>query len=335
MIQLLRALWVRLSNFFFPKDYFSWQTVIYLGFFSLVMSWVARLSGTLWITESIIATAGWIFFALGIGWFLEANKVRPFGIALSPWVAGAIVCIYFFNLLPFGTFPMAMMSWPLVSVAIAAMPQFLSWELRPKVPKPPARQQLILMLLMALLFSSWFQFYFRLQSWFDDYPSLVADNFRNSGFVYRLAEQPEDKAKGVSLLSAAEQEVVNSLKDTPWPYVERWLLNLNDQLVKLETEATGVLDDSLEQGLWQLQARPRSLEDGYALDLLAVWSGPSSDPRGYYFEKTCVIHPRSRPSSSGASNSDNSRSNATPQMAAVECELATPKRSGKPDLTTS
>ncbi len=339
MIQLLRALWAGIANFLFPKDYFSWQTVVYLGIFSLVMSWVARLAETLAVTENLIATAGWIFFALGVGWFLEEKKIRPFGLSLSPWVAGAIVCLYFFNLLPFGTFSMALMAWPLVSVVIAAVPQFLTWEFKPKAPRPPVRQQLILMLLMALLFSSWFQFYFRLQSWFEDYPSLIADDFGNSGFVYRLAGQSEDRAKGVSLLTATKLEIERALNEAPWPHVERWLLNVDAQLSQLEPEVTGALDGSLERGLWRLRARrPRTLEDGYALDLIAIWMGPSANQNGYYFETTCTIHPRS-PSTSDDSNRQSTSSSTqvvqTTPMAEVTCGLATPKRSGKPDLTLS
>ena len=337
MIQILKVLWARISDFFFPKDYFSWQTVVYMGVFSLAMSWVARLSGTLRITENLIATAGWIFFALGAGWFLEEKKIRPFGISLSPWVAGAIVCLYTFNLLPFGTFPMALMSWPLASVAIAAVPQFLTWEFRPKVPRPPVRQQLILMLLIALLFSSWFQFYFRLQSWFGDYPSLIADDFSNSGFVYRLAGQTEDRAKGISLLTTTKIEVERILNDAPWPRVERWLLNVNDQMAQIEPQVSNALDGSLEKGLWQLRARPRTLDNGYALDLLALWLGPSADPDGYYFETTCTIYPRSRSSSSSNNPSSLPPTGTvqTTQMAEVNCGLATPKRSGRPDLTLS
>ncbi|MEO1181714.1 MAG: DUF5357 family protein, partial [Cyanobacteria bacterium J06636_28] len=204
-------------------------------------------------------------------------------------------------------------------------------------------QQLILMLLMALLFSSWFQFYFRLQSWFEDYPSLIADDFNNSGFVYRLAGQSEDRAKGVSLLTATKVEIERALNNAPWPHVERWLLNIDAQLSQLEPQVTNALDGSLERGLWQLRARrPRTLEDGYALDLLAVWSGPSADPEGYYFETTCTVHPRSRstPDNSNNPNDDNSSATSTriiqtTQMAEVNCGLAIPKRSGKPDLTLS
>ena len=334
MIQLLKKVWDSITEFFFPQDYFSWQTIIYLGFFSFTMSWVARLSGALTITENFIATAGWVFFALGIGWFLEKNKIRPFGIPLAPWVAGAIVCIYFFGLVPWGNWPIALTTWPLVSVAIVAIPQFFTWELQPKVPLPMVRQQLILLFLVALLFSSWFQFYFRLQSWLNDYPSLLADSFNNSGFVYRLSAQPENGGKGVSLLTAAEGEVKAALNDTPWPYVERWLLNLNEQVGKLQIETAITLEGSKEKDMWQLEARPRTFNDGYALDLMALWSGPASDPNGYYFEKTCFIQPRPQPQSqpNGAENQEEPTSPTL--MAEVTCDLATPKRMGRPDSVT-
>ena len=328
MIKFLKNLWNRITTFLFPKEYFAWQTVVYLGLFSFAMSWVARLSGAFGITESLIATAGWVFFALGIRWFLEKNNARLLGISVAPWVAGAIVCAYFFGLIPGGNWSIALMSWPLISVSIVAIPEFLSWELKPKLPQVAVRQQLILFLLTALLFSSWFQFYFRLQSWFEDYPSLATDNFSNSGFVHRLAGQSAEQATGVSLLTAAEMEVKSSLDGTPWPYVERWLLNLNDQVVKLQLETADTLETSMEKDMWELAARPRSLNDGYALDLLAIWSGPASDPDGYYYEKTCVLQQQPQPQPTNTA--DNSSSTPT-MIAEVDCELATPRRIGKPD----
>ncbi len=218
------------------------------------------------------------------------------------------------------------MTWPLVSVFIVAIPSFLTWELRPKLPSPPVRQYLILIFLLALLFSSWFQFYFRIQTWLRNYPSMLTDNFAHSGFVYRLPNQTEAQAKGVSLLTAAELQVKTALDGTPWPYVERWLLNLNEQLDRLRSASAVVLEDSPELPLWRLDARPRTLDKGYALDLIAVWSGPASDPNGYYFEKTCVIHPRSPQPQPGTAPP----AGAEPtQMAEVICDLATPKYMGK------
>lgn len=328
MIQLLQKIWNSVTSFLFPQDIFAWQTMVYLGVFSIVMAWVARLSETSVITESLIATAGWIFFAMGVGWFLEDNKVRPFGISLAPWVAGAVVCVYFFTLVPINNpIPAALMTWPLVSVAIVAVPKFFNWELRPKLPKVPERQQLILLLLIAMLLSSWFQFYFRLQDWFAEYPTLRSDTFSNSGFVYRLSTSETEQPKGVSLLTATEVAVKDTLDNAPWPYVERWLLNLGDQVGRLRVKTQTALEDSSERDLWQLQAQTRSLREGYALDLLAIWSGPASDPEGYYFRKTCSIQPQVPPQ---APRPENEQPAPPTPLAKVDCGLETPKTMGAP-----
>ena len=328
MINFLQRVWAWISEVLFPDDIYSWQTLLYLGVFSFVMSWVARLAAGEGIVDTLIATAGWIFFALGIGWLLEEYNVNLFGVPLAPWVMGAIVCTYFFGTFG-GAWRLGLMTWPLVSVAIAAIPQFLDWELRPKVPSPLMRQQLILLTLVALLLSNWFQFYFRLQEWFEAYPSLLADDFSRSGFVFRLSATPKEQAQGIALLTYSQMEIRESLDGTPWPYVERWLLNLDDKILQLEEKTMNTLDLSEERAMWQLQARrPRTLEDsGYALDLMAVWSGPASIQNGYYLEKTCVIQPQFPPEANEALATPAEQPTA---LANVQCDLATPKHPGKP-----
>ena len=335
MIKLLQTIWAKVSSVVFPKDYFAWQTLIYLGVFSFTMSWVALLSGGVPFTVNLIATAGWIFFAFGIGWAIAETKLKLFGIPLallSPWVVGIIICVYFAGLFSWVTWEFALTAWPLISFAIVAVPQFLNWEFKPKsLPKPEVRQALILLLLLAMLFSSWIQFCFRLQDWFADYPSLVADDFSDSGFVVRLARTADEQAKGVVLLTAAESEIKESLNNTPWPYAERWLLNLDEQVDKLESRTAVTLEQSKEQGMWGLQARPRTLEnDSYGLDLMAIWSGPASTQNGYYLEKNCVIYPRSQTEPVLGENETPPEPNT---VAAIECDLATPKKAGKPTST--
>ncbi|MGF1458589.1 MAG: DUF5357 family protein [Leptolyngbyaceae cyanobacterium] len=330
MIKLLQTIWERVSSFLFPDDYYAWQTFIYLGLFSFVMSWVARLAVGRGLTVNIIATGGWIFFALGIGWLLEQSKVRLFGLSVAPWVTGAIICVYVFGLLPGNNWPIALMTWPLVSVAVIAIPYFLTWELQPKLPSPPVRQQLILFTLLALLFSNWFQFYFRLQSWFQEYPSLLADDFDRSGFVMRLADKPEEQARGIVMLTAAEAEISEALNGTPWPYVERWLLGLDERLVNIESRTIETLVSPHESEMWQLQAQRDMLENGsYVLDLMAVWSGPASTEGGYHITKTCVIHPQTPQ----LATPGETPSGTQPKMAEVECELATPRHPGRPLLS--
>lgn len=331
MINFLQQLWARIIAIIFPDDYYSWQTLIYLGVFSFVMSWVARLASDTEFIVNFIATAGWIFFALGIGWLLEQRNARIWGMPLAPWVVGAIVCTYLFGSFG-GKWRVGLMSWPLVSVAIAAIPQFIDWELRPKLPPSFMRQQLILLTLIALLLSNWFQFYFRIQDWFEAYPSLLADDFSRSGFVVRLTPPPEEQAQGIELLTFTQTEIRKSLEGTPWPYVERWLMNLDEKMMQLERKIMGALDLSEESEMWRLTARrPRTLEDGgYAIDLMAVWSGPASSKGGYYLEKTCVIQP-SFPTA-GEPQTANPSTPAT-AMASVQCDLATPRKPGQPTTT--
>lgn len=331
MINLLQQIWGRVSSIIFPDDYYSWQTLIYLGFFSFAVSWVAMLLVGRGVTVNIIATSGWIFFGLGIGWLLEEHNVRLLGMPLAPWVMGAIFCTYFFGTFG-GRWPTALMTWPLVSVAIAAIPQFLNWKLRPTMPDPPVRQQLILLVLIGLLLSNWFQFYFRLQDWFNDYPSLLADDFSRSGFVFRMSPAPREQAQGIRLLTVAQTKVEESLDGTPWPFIERWLKNLDEQVVRLEQNTLAEVDLSEEQDMWRLQARPRTTDDdGYALDLMAVWSGPASTRIGYYHEKTCFIQPRFPPE---VDTTEGDRPQQVTPLAEVTCELATPRRPGRPAVTT-
>ncbi|MGD1929160.1 MAG: DUF5357 family protein [Leptolyngbyaceae cyanobacterium] len=330
MIQFLKEIWDRITGFLFPQQYFAWQSIIYLALFSWAMSWVARLSGTTALTQWIIITGSWVFWVIGLGWALEANNIRPFGIPIAPWVSGALVCAYLFALIPGNHLTAALIVWPLVSVGLVALPAFISWELKPKLPMPFVRQQLILLLLLALLFSSWVQFYFRLQTWLTDYPTLLSDDFNRSGFVLKVASS-DGQSGGIPLLTAAEQQVKDQLDDTPWPWVERWLLNLNGQMVKIRNDTRSVLIDSSEADFWELTARPRSLENGYALQLMAVWNGPASNPEGYFLEKTCLIRPRI-PSVRSTDTREANESEPTPTaMAQVSCDLETPKRLGQPD----
>jgi hypothetical protein len=331
MIKLLQQIWERLSVIIFPDDYYSWQTLIYLGFFSFAMSWVALLLVDRGWTVNIIATSGWLFFGLGIGWLLEERQVQVYGMPLAPWVMGAIFCTFSFGTFG-GRWSTALMIWPLVSVAIAVIPQFLDWKLRPTLPSSDVRQQLILLTLIGLLLSNWFQFYFRLQDWFTDYPSLLADDFGRSGFVFRMSLAPREQAQGVTLLTVAQTKVEESLDGTPWPFIERWLKNLDEQVVRLEQNVLSEVDLSEERDMWRLQARPRTTDDdGYALDLMAVWSGPASMETGYYHEKTCLIQPQFPPEVE--TDGDNLPQQVTP-LAEVTCELATPKRPGRPPITT-
>jgi hypothetical protein len=331
-IDLLLEAYNRLTAFFLPDQYFSWQTVIYMSLFSWLMSLIARALGTTDFTVMLLATFGWFFLALGAGWFVEAAKIRPFGMPIAPWVSGAILAVFLFGTLTDSWLRPALATWPLISFLVVAVPSLLGWDFQPKPVPPAVRQQLLLLFLLSLLFSSWFQFYFRIQSWLDTYPSLAADDLNRSTFVYRLPGQPAPVAAGVAQLSTAETILQAELGNKPWSSAERWLANVNGQQQYLQQEINTIHSrSSREAPMWRFGIpSPTSNGEGYTLNLLAIWEGPSASPSGYYLEKTCEVMPvRQGTLTSRSMDGENEPSTLT-TWTSLECKLETPRYAGPP-----
>ncbi|MBW4481820.1 MAG: DUF5357 domain-containing protein [Tildeniella torsiva UHER 1998/13D] len=326
----LRQTLVELWQAVLPPRYFSWQTVIYMSLFSWLMSLLARLVEATAFTVGLLATISWICLALGVGWALEANRVRLFGIPVAPWVSGAILCIFLFGSWGGRWLQPALVSWPLVSFAVIAVPSLVSWDFDLKKPPPMVRQQLALLFCLSLLFSSWFQFYFRIQTWVREYPSLVADSVDHSAFVYRFPGQEVALPAGVTHLTIAEEMLREQIDNKPWPSVERWLLNLDGQRQALQRRVQSQMgrDADLEDSLWRLDFQPLANGDGYTLKLWAIWSGPAANPSGYYLEKTCLLMPVNRSSPVDAETA--APGYTTTQWASLTCDLQTPRQAGHP-----
>lgn len=333
-IDLLRNLYARLTDFFLPDRYFSWQTVIYMGLFSWLMSLIARGMGTTEFTVMLLATCGWFFLALGAGWFVEAAHIKPFGIPIASWVSGAIICVFLFGTLTDSWLQPALATWPLISFLVVAVPDLFGWDFQPKPVPPAVRQKLILLFFLSLLFSMWFQFYFRIQTWLDQYPSLASDDLHQSAFVYRLPGQPAPVAAGVSQLSTAETILQGELGSKPWSSAERWLANIDGQRQYLQQEINKIHGhSSREAPMWRLgMPRPVSLGDGYILNLLAIWEGPSAHQYGYYLEKTCEVMPVSRGNSvsRGDGEEETSSTSTLTAWTSLQCDLETPRYAGPP-----
>jgi hypothetical protein len=325
MMPSLPPAFTSLKTVLWPKSAFSWITVIYMSLISWLMSGISRLLGASAFTVGLMATLAWIFLALGVGWACEARNLRPFGLSIAPWVSGGILCLFLFGSWGGAWLQPALITWPLMSFVVVAVPNLLTWELRPKSPSPAMRQHLALLLGLSLLLSSWFQFYFRLQTWLRDYPSLIADQFDHSTFVYRVPGQTMPLSAGVSHLTQAERLIQEQIDNKPWPWVERWLLNLEGQRQLLQQQVQDNQPASPEANLWNLQMKTTTNGNGYTLMLYAHWLGPSANGDGYYFEKACEVMPVAQPSPQGTTEA----ATATP-WAQVRCQLDTPLRHGHP-----
>jgi len=304
-------------NIFVPPTPFSHQTLFLLSLFAYFMS---ILSDGI-VRKILLAVVG-IFLISGVYWATTANKelwiyrdpkAKKEGLPLSAWITGAIFCIYIFVFLPMLLFDrisalggqVALVAWPIISVIIAAAPNFMKLEndeLRAKTPSPPRRQNLVILFGVNILVSCWFLFYFLIQNWLTQYPSLMADDFTQSAFVTNVAPTQLEQQigfkpkqpRGVNILEAMELPLQEQLNGKLWSEVEKLLLpeERAKWVTTIAEQAKTKLSPVKEDRLWQVTSDVSSRDSGYTLELQAIWQGPHSRPEGSFPEqKSCLITP--------------------------------------------
>jgi hypothetical protein len=310
-----------------PPQAFSWQTLVLLSLFSWMMSLASRSN----VVQNSLATLGWFFLTLGVGWATAGAKFQILGLQLypGPWLTGALVSILF------GTWysapQAALILWPIFSGAIAALPKFVVAGFKIKVPDTQGRQDLITMSLIYLLVSCWMAFYVEIQRWMNDYPSMLADNFEKSAFVVEYGGSREaialERSKGFAMLEEAARELREELQPLRWREVERWLLPNGEQErgqldPLLESVKTKILNGSKEADWWVLEVSDiKSLlgsQPRYDITMQATWSGPGSNPDGYTLQKVCEVV--QRPAWADSDALDDSAANTAPTDAEIGCQ---------------
>ena len=291
MIDVLKDAIDKMRGLITPPRYLSWQTLLLLSLFSWGMATLADSTEATPTTVTILSTGSWLFLTIAIWWSLTDNPVKIGTLSISPWITAAVICIFLFRPWTTERLQIAMAVWPVIATILVAIPSFCDWQLDWSLPKPAVRQDLIVLLLVNLLLSSWILFYFRIQHWFSDYPSLIAENLDSSAFVYRFGSDADNSSQADTLLTSAANNLVEQLDDTPWPRVERWLLNLDNSI---NSVAEGIALNAVRESVfWSLDApRPQSVSNGYQIRLRANWLGPTANQNGYYVEKVCNILPR-------------------------------------------
>ena len=170
-----------------PQDIYSWQTLIYLSIFSLLMSYWAQ--GI--IVKNIIALCGWLFLILGTSWYTTDKPVLIPGtlMPVGALVTGGLVSVFAFGDEQNIFNPASFVLWPTISAMITAIPEFFhgtGTSVSTQIPKPEARQKIIVLIAGSILVSCWLQVYFLVDSWVKDYPSLFNDDIDNSFLVKEL-----------------------------------------------------------------------------------------------------------------------------------------------------
>lgn len=293
---------------FNPDTAFSWQTLIGLSVFSWVMSFLATNIFTI-----ILASFSWWFLILGVYWATTSNKDISIGkVLLSPWITGALVTIYIFGIVTGELSADALVVWPLISAVIAALPTCLGENFQPKIPDRDKRQPLVWLFTSQLILSSWFQFYFLVENWLVQYPTIAADTFEKSAFVVRLStDEPKQRLpRGTTILDLVASRLEEQLNNQEWSDIEQILLirereKLKQLIKQIDAEVRQEIasPDIKEDKFWQdVSLGDISLrESGYNLQLNTLWQGPRSQIKPNVLTKSCEIIPVNRETDTGIS----------------------------------
>jgi Family of unknown function (DUF5357) len=277
-----------------PERWDSWQTLMVMAIFSALLGSLA----TGW-AQSLISSCGWIWLVLSVWWLVyEYKKQITWGFWFpGPWIVGAMLALFMSSNFPIIPKSALLILWAPVSAAIAILPNFIQSN---KVSKEPEwaypqlnkRKGILLLVLTHLLIACWVQFYFLLQTWLTAYPSLRSENLSRGNFIVNI--QPEANNRGRDVLRLTEAALKDELKDKSWPDVERWLLETNRTLPKLEEEVQIRLGQQplryAEDSWWKLNGKVTGGE--YDLELQAYLQRPNTKPSGRNVTMLCRINPK-------------------------------------------
>jgi hypothetical protein len=267
--------------------------LIYLSLYSWGLSLLATD-----VFQDIIAFGGWAFLIIGTAWYTTDDPLRVPGtfMPVGALITGFLVSVFAFGNQEIGVTPRTIVLWPTIAALITAAPEFVvgtGTSSKVQIPKVQERQKIIVLLAWSMLISCWIQFYFVIDKWIKEYPSLEAENFQRSTFVIRVnipINRPRNN--GVRILNQIQPLIEEQIVNQPWSNVEKWLLSANQNVGNTAQEIlTKNLARYEEKGLWRVEPRVTNVKSGYRLDILAIWTGPSDKAQGYYIRKSCLIQP--------------------------------------------
>jgi hypothetical protein len=282
-VEIFIGLFKWLQKLLSPPRAFSWETLVLLSLFSCFMAYIST-----GIVRGLISNCGWIFLIFGVGWGTAEKRLRISNIYLSPWITGALVSTYIFGNLSQPN--LSVICWPTISAVIGTIPNFFGKGLKWQLPNPRKRQKIIVFLLSHVVISCWFQFYYILQDWLEQYPSLLADDLKKSAFVLRFPVVQPVTIRGTLILNSVETQLLEELDNRPWSQIERWLQEREDNLKLAVQQSQEELIKVEEDAWWQFTSELSSSELGYNLKLIATWQGPRSKSERFFIEKLCKIN---------------------------------------------
>lgn len=292
LFKFIQDLFLGIQKILMPPKPFSWQTLIYLSIFAWGNSYFAT-----GIIKDIIALTGWGFLIAGTAWYTTDDPLRVPGtfMPVGALLSGFLVSVFAFGHQENVVTTRTIVLWPTIAAIITAIPEFFSGTgtaTKTAIPKIEVRQKIIILLGWSMLISCWIQFYFVIDKWLKEYPSLSTENFQRSAFVIKLEPKSKKPENGNMILNKIQPLIEEQIAQRTWSEVERWLLEANQQVGNLGKRMINQnLGKYEEKGLWKIEPRVVNIKSGYTLDILSIWQGPTANGKGFYLKKSCTIQP--------------------------------------------
>jgi hypothetical protein len=288
----MKEIWQSLKTVLLPEQFYSWQMAIALSLLAWFMSFP-----TVSPFQEILVRLSWFFLIVGIGWVTTENPINLWGLSLSPWITGALVCLFLFIENPSAGVPrVAVITWPVIAGLVAIFPASFRPDSGLRLPPVSTRTRLLIIMLSNLLLTCWILLYYTMEDWLVAYPGLRQENFQASTFVYPIGQVKPQDDRGTQIVQQMAAELKKQVDRQPRSQVEQWLLQLQDN----PEVATGFRDRVFQSlganptqkqvkdgDFWQFEIR--ITEPEYRMVLGARWMGPSAQETGYLMQQPCQI----------------------------------------------
>ncbi|MGD1808999.1 DUF5357 family protein [Dapis sp. BLCC M126] len=313
-------------DFILPPKFWHWQTFLLLTIALWLLSMIiSEVDSNKEEAINFISSLSWLSLTIAVGWRTN-QKPFIFGeVSLSAWITGGLICFLLYENLSSNIQYVAIVSWPIISVCIAAIILVLSSPDSTTEVKVNqlSKSSFVILILVNFLVSCWLGLYFMIQGMVQQYPTMGEDDLSQSTFVYRLITPSINDYRGAKIMNLMEQKLNNDLGNQKLglsvPKMKLRLENIKDEV----TKEISVKEDDL----WKLQTPIVANRSGYQLELQLFWEGPTAKDESYYLSKSCKIAEKVRQRSSGSTP----QNEAVPVLVGnVECG-AVEKKAVKPE----
>jgi hypothetical protein len=283
MKTIFNQIWQDFLKIIQPQAAYSWHSFLLIATVSWFVAWLATILDEFpepTLIQNLIATIGTTFFILAVSWIGVENSWFIFH-----WLTGGLICFFILGDLP----QIALVSWPIISSLLAILADFFDQKLLFKAPDPEIRLKNIILLGSQFLISCWIQTYFMFSQWFQQYPSILSDDFSNSLVMIKIPTLSPQETTGNIILDSLEFELKEILEDQPWTEIEAKIDQQKYQEIfkQIISEQLQSIPDAK---FWQFDLTITVVRDGYDLKLTGNWQGIKAKPQAeYYSEKICQL----------------------------------------------